>query len=170
MVNRCLHSSVVECTKWTLCMLCQFNDANKVVLVLHPRIESYKHVLQQIQDRASLHDGNYIAIHGRLRNATEETLNTVNTCWHRTCYSNATNKHQIQRDRDCIEYALSTGKKTKTKERKYGNGGHRTVNIWLSNTIYEIFHKTTDKKQCFFCRKDDGNFSSMLGLQMPVNN
>ena len=41
--------SIVECTNWTLCILRQFNDDGEGVLALHHRIDSCKHVLQQIR-------------------------------------------------------------------------------------------------------------------------
>ena len=77
------------------------------------------------------------------------------------CYSSASNKDQMHPTRDRIEYALSTGNcggRKRGQERKYRNGGHSAINIWLINTIYEIFHRTTRWGQCFFCESDAGSF------------
>ncbi len=71
-----------ESTNWKLCMLCQTDDVTKGALVLQPRIDSYKHLLEQIQERASLHDGNFVQVHRRLKDITKETLCTEKAVWH----------------------------------------------------------------------------------------
>jgi hypothetical protein len=90
-------------------MLCQF-DCDKDELVQHPWVHSYKHVLDIVGERASVHDGNYIEVHRQLQSCTKNTLCTHQAVYHHSCYSNATNKDQIQHARDHHAHALATGR------------------------------------------------------------
>ncbi len=106
-----------EFTNWNQCILCQSDDPKKGALVLHPKKESYQHLLERIKERASLLDGNLTQIQRRL-NSTKETLCIEEAVWHRRCYSSTTNKDQVKRVRDRKEYAICTGSHTVKKEAK----------------------------------------------------
>ena len=94
---------------WQLCILCQSHDAEKGTLVVHPRHDSYQRLIDSVRECASLRDGEYVRIHQRLELCTPETLHVKEAMWHRSCYSEATNKCHIQRARDRSCHELSTG-------------------------------------------------------------
>ena len=48
-----------ESVNWKQCMLCQ-SDADKEELVQHPRMDFYQRVLDIVEERAIVHDGNYV--------------------------------------------------------------------------------------------------------------
>lgn len=98
-----------ETINWLQCILCQSGDKKKGVLIQNPRLASYGHILEVVQERASLNDGAYVQVQRRLQNCTPETLRTERVVWHRSCYSSATNKTEIQRARDRNAHALATG-------------------------------------------------------------
>ena len=82
-------------TNWKQCIVCQKCVSTKTV-VLHPRIDSYQHLLEVIQERANLQDSQFVQIQRRLTDCTVETLQRERAVWHRTCYSDATNKAMVQ--------------------------------------------------------------------------
>ena len=96
-------------THWQQCVLCQTDCSSKGPLVLQPKLDSYQRLLQAVEERASLNDGVYVEIHGRLEDGNAETLCAQKEVWHRVCYSNATNKDQLQRAKDRQQHALSKG-------------------------------------------------------------
>ncbi|KAI4827882.1 hypothetical protein KUCAC02_031244 [Chaenocephalus aceratus] len=49
-----------ESVSWKQCIICQSDDDKKGVLVQHPKLESYGLVLQAVQERANLNDGDYV--------------------------------------------------------------------------------------------------------------
>ncbi|KAI4810948.1 hypothetical protein KUCAC02_013875, partial [Chaenocephalus aceratus] len=87
-----------ESVSWKQCIICQSDDDKKGVLVQHPKLESYGLVLQAVQERASLNDGDYVQDDGQqlyqvrtenagkhLKEAVEMSHNTalktrLNTC------------------------------------------------------------------------------------------
>ncbi|KAL8584702.1 hypothetical protein ACOMHN_035623 [Nucella lapillus] len=99
-----------ESIDWKQCILCQSDDAKKGILVQNPRITSYEHVLEIVQERANLSDGDFVNVQRLLQNSTPQTLHAHGAVWHRSCHSNATNKDQIQRARDRIlmQYVQAT--------------------------------------------------------------
>ncbi|KAK1879681.1 Acetyl-coenzyme A carboxylase carboxyl transferase subunit beta, partial [Dissostichus eleginoides] len=87
-----------ESVSWKQCIICQSDDDKKGVLVQHPKLEYYGLVLQAVQERASLNDGDYVQDDGQqlyqvrtenagknLKEAVERSHNTalktrLNTC------------------------------------------------------------------------------------------
>ena len=63
-----------ESIDWKQCILCQSDDAKKGILVHNPRITSYEHVLEIVQERANLSDGDFVNVQRRLQNSTPQTL------------------------------------------------------------------------------------------------
>ena len=67
---------------------------------MNPRTESYQKILDVLAERASVHNGQYIAIQRRLKGYTKEMLVDKELTWHRSCCSYATNQTELQRARD----------------------------------------------------------------------
>ena len=148
-----------ESTNWKLCMLCQSEDVTRGPLVLQPRTDSYKHLLEHIQERASLHDGNFVQVQRRLKDITKEMLCTERAVWHRVCYSNATSKTHIQRAMDRNDHALSTGsymgrrpgqKRDSTEMDEPGPSTSGSPAPFTRSSTAPL-----DKDRCFFCQKGD---------------
>lgn len=152
----CQSDKPQESINWKLCILCQADTKTKGLLVLHPRAASYHHLLEVIKERSSLHDVECVKIQRRLKETTEEMLQAANAVWHRTCYSNATNKVQVSRDTNREQYALSTGShfgKQRGRKRK-------RLEIDEPSTSSESpFTRSStlplNKNLCFFCQMDD---------------
>ena len=148
-----------EFTNWKQCILCQANDPKKGALVLHPKKESYQHLLEVIQERASLLDGNFTQIQRRLKGSTKETLQSEKAVWHRSCYSSTTNKDQLKRARDRQEYAISTGSYTvKKRGQKRRSTEIDELGPSVSGSSLPFTRSSTvplDTDRCFFCQKVD---------------
>ena len=101
-----------EPVDWRLCILCQESNTSKGAVVLNPRTESYQKILDVVAVRASVHNGQYVAIQRRLKGCTKEMLVDKEVTWHRSCYSCATNQTELQRVRDHFEHSVATGQYT----------------------------------------------------------
>lgn len=97
-----------ESVDWRLCILCQESNTSKGAVVLNPRTESYQKILDVVAKRASIRDGQYVAIQRCLKGCTKEMLLDKEVTWHRSCYSDATNQTELQRARDCFEHSVAT--------------------------------------------------------------
>ena len=77
-----------------LCILCQESNTSKRAVALNPGTESYQKILDVAAERASVHDGQYVAvaIQRRLKGCAKEMLVDKEVTWRRSCYSYATNK------------------------------------------------------------------------------
>lgn len=146
-----------EATNWKLCVLCQEVNASKGTLVQNPRTESYQKLLDVLSERAGLQDGEYVSIYKRLQECTKDTMLEIKAIWHRTCYSDATNKISIQRARDRFEHSMSTGTYTVKKR------GHKRTSSEMDtstpDTSVPFTRSATEplkKDSCFFCQVDDG--------------
>ena len=53
---------VQEVTNWKQCIICQSVDLTKGTLVTQVKLDSYKKLLDAVQERADLHDGNFVEI------------------------------------------------------------------------------------------------------------
>lgn len=62
-----------------------------------------------MEERASLQDGTYVDIQEHLKEFTKETFIEKKPIWHQSCYSDATNQVSIERARDRLQHAMSTG-------------------------------------------------------------
>ena len=144
-------------TNWTKCVLCQDNSSLKGSLVLQPKVESFCRLIETIQERATLQDGDYVQIHKRLEGMSAELLQKEKAVWHRTCYSNATNKDQIRCARVRYDQALSSGShiaKGPGRKRKMPE-----VCLESSSSSTPFTRSSTDpydKALCFFCQRTDG--------------
>jgi len=69
-----LSSQSQESIDWKQCILCQSDDAKKGIMVQNHRITSYKHVLEIVQERANLSDGDFVNVQRQLQNSTPQTL------------------------------------------------------------------------------------------------
>ena len=118
-----------ESVDWKLCIICLERNINKEPLVLNPRIESYQRLLDIVADRANLQDGEYVAIQRRLQDCTKQSMLEAKTTWHRSCYSDATNKISLQRARERFEHSMSTGRYAVKKR-----GNKRTSSEMEANT------------------------------------
>ena len=74
-----------DTTNWKLCLICQSDDQRKGPLVLQPRLDTYKKVLDMIQERARFQDGNYVIVQERLKGIKQDTLCEEKALWHRRC-------------------------------------------------------------------------------------
>jgi len=97
-----------EPVDWRLCILCQESNTSKGGVVLNSRTESYQKILDVLAERASVHNGQYVAniltimytrsfrqyvaIQRRLRGCTKEMLVDKEVTWRRSCCSCATNR------------------------------------------------------------------------------
>ncbi|KAL8597167.1 hypothetical protein ACOMHN_050503 [Nucella lapillus] len=149
-----------ESIDWKQCILCQSDDAKKGILVQNPRITSYEHVLEIVQERANLSDGDFVNVQRRLQNSTPQTLHAHGAVWHRSCHSNATNKDQIQRARDRYTHAICTGHYTaKKRGEKRGSTELAEPGCSTSDSSPPFTRSRTtplDKQLCFFCQADNG--------------
>jgi len=73
-------------------MLCQESNISKGAVVLNPRTESYQKILDVVAERASVHDGQYVAIQRCLKGCTKEMLVDKEVTLHQSCNSYATNQ------------------------------------------------------------------------------
>ena len=80
-------------------MLCQ-SDGDNEDLVLHPRMYFYKHLLNVIEERVTVHDGDFVDIQQRMQICTNDNLRFEKVIYHRSRYANTTNRSHIQRTRD----------------------------------------------------------------------
>ena len=103
------NSNSREPVDWRLCILCQQSNFSKVAVVLNPRTESYGKILDVVAERASVHDGQYVAIQRRLKGCTKEMLVDKEVTWRRSCYSYATNQTELQWIRNRFEQSVATG-------------------------------------------------------------
>jgi len=67
------------CPSWLttdrkLCLLCQTVAMAKGILVFNPRNDSYQHLSDSVQERSTLHNGDYVRIHQGLKTCTPATL------------------------------------------------------------------------------------------------
>ncbi len=94
-----------------------------------------------MEERASLQDGSYVDIQNHLKQFSTETLIERKPMWHRVCYSDATNTLSIQRARDRLEHAMSTGsyaaKKRGHKRLKLKNNWQQLVAQHLSPDLQQ---------------------------------
>ena len=86
-----------EPVDWRLCILCQESNTSKGAVVLNPRTESYQKILDVLPQRASVHNGQYVAIQRRLKGCTKEMLVDKEVTWHRSCYSYATSRQNCSK-------------------------------------------------------------------------
>ena len=85
-----------EPVDWRLCILCHENNTSKRAVALNPGTESYQKIVDVAAERASVHDGQYVAIQRRLKGCAKEMLVDKEVTWRRSCYSHAT-AHQSDR-------------------------------------------------------------------------
>ena len=149
-----------ESINWKQCIFCQSDDKKKGVLAQRPKLESYRLILQVVQERASLNDGGYVQVQRRLQNCTPESMCTERVVWHRSCHSSATNKVEIQCARDRNAHALAKGHYTAKKLGQRRISTERaepdpsTSGSPLSFTRSHT--NPLDKSECFSCQKDNG--------------
>lgn len=150
-----------DTTNWKLCIFCLSDEAKKGPLILKPRLDTYQKVLDTVQLRASLNDGDYVEVQRRLRDINKDTLWEQKALWHRSCYSNATNSELIQRARTHHEQALSLeffpskgrGRRAGSTKRDVPEG----PGISTADQIIPFTRSSTvplDKNLCFFCQED----------------
>jgi len=85
-------SNSKEPVDWRLCILCQESNTSKRAVALNPGTESYQKMLDVVAERASVHDGQYVAIQRRLKGCAKEMLVDKEVTWRRSCYFHATNQ------------------------------------------------------------------------------
>lgn len=141
-----------ETIDWKCCILCQQKGGQ---LVLNPRLDSYDVLLPLVSERASMNDGEYIEIHGRLQNCTADTLKSNKAVWHRKCYSATTNKVHLQRARDRYQRSLLKGSHI-PKERGRPSSiedGRTSSDASVSTRFTRSATKPLKKDLCFFCQE-----------------
>ena len=128
-------------------------------LVQNPRKESYQTLLDAVKERASLHDGGYVDIQSHLDNFSPDTFREKKPLWHRSCCSDATNPVSIQRARDHLQHAISTGTYTEKKHRGHKRKLSELGDSTMSSSSAPFTRSATEplkKSYCFFCQKDNG--------------
>jgi len=88
------NSNSREPVDWRLRILCQESNTSKGPVVLNPRTESYQKILVVVAERASVHDGQYVAIQRRIKGCTKEMLVDKEVTCRRSCHAYATNCHR----------------------------------------------------------------------------
>ena len=128
-------------------------------LVLKARIDSYQKLLSVVEERANLQDGEYTNIQRRLGHCTKESLTERKAMWHRPCYAEATNELHIQRARDRMNHAISTGsytvKKRGLKRTLTERDNSDTTSPGPSIPFTRSATVPLKKQYCFFCQLDD---------------
>ena len=110
---------VIMLNDWKKCIICQTSNPEKGHVVYKPKLESYQKLLDVVNVRAKVNESEFISLWERLKDNTKETLSEKPTIWHRTCYSNATNKTHTQRAKDQLQCYLQTGSyRQRGKKRK----------------------------------------------------
>ena len=142
-----------EPVDWRLCIICQESNTSKKAVVLNPRTESYQKILDVAAERASVHDGQYVAIQRPLKGCTKEMLVDNEVTWHRSCYSHATNQTELQRARDRFEQSVATGQYAMKRR------GHKRSTLemeadipWTSKPFTRSATDRLSKVLCFFCQ------------------
>ena len=116
-----------------------------------PKTESYHKLLNVVEERASLQDGTYVDIQGHLKQFSKETFIEKKPMRHRGCYSEATNTMSIQRARDRLQHALSTGGYAVKKR------GHKRHDLkWMSQLLVAQ-HLSLDLPQNL-CKRSTASF------------
>jgi len=144
-----------EPVDWRLCMLCQESNTSKGAVVLNPRTESYPKIFDVVAKRASVHDGQYVAIQRRLKGCTKEMLVDKEVTWHRSCYSYATNQTELQRARDRFEHLVATGHYAmKRRGQKRSSSDMEADTPGTSKPFTRSATDRLSKVLCFFCQLD----------------
>ena len=79
------------------------------------------------------------------------------TTWHRSCYSDATNKISLQRARERFEHSMSTGRCAVKKRGHKRTSSEMEANTPATSTTFtRSATKPLSKDRCFFCQVDDG--------------
>ena len=149
-------SNSTELVDWRLCVLCQVSDTSKGAVILNPRTDSFQKILDVVAERARVHDGQYVAIQGRLKGCTKEMLVGNRATWHRSCYSSATNQTELQRAKDRFEHSVATGQYTKKKRGHKRSSSEMEAD--MPGTSKPFTRSATDplsKKLWFFCQSDN---------------
>ena len=117
---------------WKQCILCQSDD-DMEQLVQHPRVDSYQR-LEMVEERASLHDGNYVGVQKRLHGCTKDTL-----------YADALMQltKTISNVPETVMLRASTLPGNVDRKEEALKWTNQPINIWLFNTIHEIRYKST---------------------------
>lgn len=153
----CPVKSSKETLNWKLCLLCQESTAGKGKLVQNPKAESYEKLLDVVEERASLQDGIYVDIQGHLESFNKEAFIEKKPVWHRGCYADATNPNLLQRARDRLQHAMSTGsiavkkRGLKRKQSEMDESATPSSSAPFTRSATEPLRKD----HCFFCQKDD---------------
>lgn len=114
-----------------------------------------------VAERASVHDGQYVAIQRRFNRCTKEMLADNEAVWHRSCYSSATNQTELQRARDRFEHSVNTGQYAMKKR-----GHKRTISeieADMPGTSKPFTRSATDplsKQLCVFCQSETVKLST----------
>ncbi len=150
------NSSSKETVDWRLCILCQ--DISKGAVVQNPKTESYQKILDVVAERASVHDGQYVAVQRRLKGCTKEMMVDKEATWHRSCYSSDTNNTELQRARDRFEHSVATGQYALKKRGHKRSSSEMEGDMPVPQTSRPFTRSATDplsKELCFFCQLDN---------------
>ena len=151
MTDRQIFSKGSTPNDWQLCILCQSHDAEKGTLVLHPRHDYYQCLIDSVWERVTVWDGEYVRIHQRLESCTPETLHVKEAMWHRSCYSEATNKCHIRaRDRSCHELSTGTAAVKMRGQKKNKDWSRWAIYLQVSCAIYTISHGSFGQESLLF--------------------
>ena len=129
-------------TDFTKCILCQLSS--KSVVVTKSGINSYCSLLQTISERARFDEAEFIPISQRLEDLDPHQLEEHRSFWHRKCYSDATNKTNIERSKDRYIAQGDTPDLLKQQSSLQPEAG---IRVTRSST--PLFNK----ELCFFCQK-----------------
>jgi len=144
-----------EPVDWKLCLLCQESNTSKGAVALNPGTESYQKILDVVAERASVHDGQYVAIQRRLKGCTKEMLVDKEVTWHRSCYSCATNQTELQPARDRFEHLVATGQYAMKRRGHKRSTSEMEADIpGTSKPFTRSATNRLSKVLCFFCQLD----------------
>lgn len=128
-------------TDYSLCIKCQ--EYNKKERLTTPRdVESYDTFLANVNKRSEWGSHDFINVGNRLIGITASDLLQKGAKWHRSCYSETTDKNKAKRDE--IKY-LNNPEKRKGK-------GRPTLSVESSSVLLRSATERFDREKCFFCQ------------------
>ena len=121
---------------------------------------SYKNFLQCVRTRAEFGDSEHVSILARLGDVSVGELKDNNAVWHVKCYSETTNKTNIQRARNRYGKALSQQDTSLLQKRKGRPSTSTTCSGYENLPSSDVMCTRSkvlryDKAACFFCRGEE---------------
>ena len=165
-LKKCATESSIN---FKLCLLCQGDKFTKVGGVhkpdclQQPEFQSYQPLLNCINNRAQYQNLEYVRLQQQLSGISGEELNKQPALWHKSCYSKATHKQHIERDKARYDKAISSQGSSALSYSKVGGRPHTFQTAITPNqassasthTLTRSRYPLFDKEQCFYCQTEN---------------